>query len=180
MSEAIPEVRFHHSLRRYMVIGSENLRHQQGQVPPLRQIWDERHERASLLRRYWSNSNSRHHYDLPNDTTSSICYIQVRDDWVKSVATPLDRNLKVDADSGTTECEPTHYQQLVGSLIYLTITRRDLSYPISLLSQFMQTPRDIHLDCAKRVLWFVIGTTVYDVLFKSPTPIQLEGCTIAD
>ena len=70
----------------------------------------------------------------------------------KSVATPLDRNLKLDANSGTTECEPTHYQQLVGSVIYLTITRPDHSYPVGLLNQFMQTPRDIDLDCTKRVL----------------------------
>ena len=34
----------------------------------------------------------------------------------KSVATPLDRNLKLDANSGTTECELTHYRQLVGRL----------------------------------------------------------------
>ena len=70
----------------------------------------------------------------------------------KSVATPLDRNLKLDANSDTAVCETTQYRQLIGSLIYLTITRPDLSYPFGLLSQFMQTPRDIHLDCAKRVL----------------------------
>ena len=40
----------------------------------------------------------------------------------KSVATPLDRNLKLDADCGTTMCEPTQCRQLIGSLIYLTIT----------------------------------------------------------
>ena len=38
------------------------------------------------------------------------------------MTTPLDRNLKLDVDSGTEECEPTHYHQLVGSMIYLTIT----------------------------------------------------------
>ena len=52
----------------------------------------------------------------------------------KYVATPLDRNLKLDADSGTKECEPTHYHQLVESMIYLTITRPNLRYPIKLLS----------------------------------------------
>ena len=57
----------------------------------------------------------------------------------KLVTTPLDCNLKLDADSGTRECEPTLYRQLVGSLIYLTITRPDLSYPVGLLTQFMQT-----------------------------------------
>ena len=58
----------------------------------------------------------------------------------KSVATPLDRNLKLDVDSGTTECESAQYQQLIGTLIYLTITRPDLSYMVGLISQFMQKP----------------------------------------
>ena len=98
----------------------------------------------------------------------------------KPVTTPLDRNLKVDADSGTIECQPMFYRQLVGSLIYLTITRLDLSYRVGLLSQFMQTPRDIHLGCAKRVLRYVSGTMDYDILYKSATPIRLEGYTDAN
>ena len=40
----------------------------------------------------------------------------------KSRATPLNRKLKLDADSGTEECELACDQQLVVSLIYLTIT----------------------------------------------------------
>ena len=88
------------------------------------------------------------------------------------VSTPLDRNLKLDADSGTTEYELTHYRQLVGSLIYITITRPYLNYLVGLLSQFMQTPRDIHLDYAKRVLRYMSNTMDYDILYKSSTPIR--------
>ena len=62
------------------------------------------------------------------------------------VATPLDQNLKLDAEFGTKECEPTFYSQVVESLIYLTITQPDLSYMVGLLSQFIQTPRDTHPD----------------------------------
>ena len=40
----------------------------------------------------------------------------------KFVATPLDWNLKLNIDSGTEECEPTQYRQLIRSLVYLTIT----------------------------------------------------------
>ena len=91
------------------------------------------------------------------------------------MVTPLDQNLKLDADSGTTVCELTHYRQLIGSLIYLTIIHPDLSYPINLLIQLMQTPRDIQLDCAKQMLRYVSGTMDYDILYKSVTPIRLEG-----
>ena len=70
----------------------------------------------------------------------------------KCVSTPLDRNLKVDANSGTAVCDPTKYRQLIDNLIYLTITRLDLSYSVGLLSQFMQNPHNLHLDCTKRIL----------------------------
>ena len=52
----------------------------------------------------------------------------------KPVTTPLDRNLKLDAYFCTVECELTHYRLLVGSPIYLIITRPNLSYLVGLLS----------------------------------------------
>ena len=67
----------------------------------------------------------------------------------KPITTPLNGNLKLDSDLGTTKSELTFYRQLVESLIYLTITQLDLSYPVGLLSQVMKKARDIHLDCAK-------------------------------
>ena len=97
----------------------------------------------------------------------------------KPISTPLDRNLKLHTDSGTT-CEPTQYRQIIGSLIYLTITRPDLSYPVGLLSQFMQTPCDTHLNCAERVLRYVSGTMDRSILYKEGAEIRLEGDTDAD
>jgi hypothetical protein len=39
----------------------------------------------------------------------------------KPISTPLDRTVKVHPDSGKV-CDPTRFRQIVGSLIYLTIT----------------------------------------------------------
>ena len=99
----------------------------------------------------------------------------------KFVATPrVDQNLKLDADSGTTTCESTQYRQRIGSLIYLTITRPDLSYPVGLLSEFIQTPCDIHLDCAKRVLRYVIGTMDCMYPLQDGNANSTRGYTDAD
>ena len=98
----------------------------------------------------------------------------------KLVSTPLERNLKVDDHFDTKECEPTHYRLQVGILIYLTITHPDLSYPIGLLSQFMQTPKHIHLAFDKQVLRYASGTMDYSILYNWATLIRLEGYTNVD
>ena len=98
----------------------------------------------------------------------------------KPMSTPLDRNLKIDADSGTAVCDPTKYRQLIGSLIYLTITRPNLSYSVGLLSQFMPNPRNLHLEYTRRILRYVSATMDYNIVYKSNTTIRLEGYTDAD
>mgnify|MGYP000727597148 FL=1 len=51
----------------------------------------------------------------------------------KSVSTPLDRTVKPRPNSGKV-CDPMRFRQIIGSLIYLTITRPDLSYLVGVIS----------------------------------------------
>ena len=44
----------------------------------------------------------------------------------KAVSTPLDQNMKLYSNDGSKEADGTLYHQLVGSLNYLTTTRRDI------------------------------------------------------
>ena len=57
----------------------------------------------------------------------------------KSLSTPRDRNVKLRPDSGMA-CDPKRFRQIVESLIYLTLTRSDLSYPVIMINQFMAQP----------------------------------------
>ena len=40
----------------------------------------------------------------------------------------------------------TMYQQLVSSLIYLTLTRPDISYAVGVMSRYMQNPRKPNME----------------------------------
>uniref|UniRef100_A0A2N9HFY3 Reverse transcriptase Ty1/copia-type domain-containing protein n=1 Tax=Fagus sylvatica TaxID=28930 RepID=A0A2N9HFY3_FAGSY len=55
-------------------------------------------------------------------------------------------------DSGPPVEDPAQYRCLVGHLIYLIITRPDITYSMHILSPFMHDPRQGHLYAAIRVL----------------------------
>ena len=47
------------------------------------------------------------------------------------------------------------YQRLVGRLIYLTNTRPDITFAVSVVSQFMHAPRTSHLDVVHHILQYL-------------------------
>ena len=62
----------------------------------------------------------------------------------KPVDTPMDSNVKLVPSQGESLGDPRRYRRLVGKLNYLTITRPDISFPVSIVSQFLQSPYDSH------------------------------------
>jgi len=57
----------------------------------------------------------------------------------KPVESPMDPNQKLTTEEGELFFDPERYRRLVGKLIYLTITRLDLSFVVGVVSQFMQS-----------------------------------------
>ncbi|KAK2992396.1 hypothetical protein RJ640_006296 [Escallonia rubra] len=98
----------------------------------------------------------------------------------KEKATPMEPNLKLKKDKGKPLKDARKFRQLVGSLIYLTITRPEISYSVSVVSQFMQNPRTPHLEAARRILRYVKGTLDYGLLYKRCDNFVLSGFTDAD
>ena len=64
----------------------------------------------------------------------------------------MKQKLKLRPYVGKPVDDACQYRRLISKLIYLTITRPDLSYSIQVLSQFIQDPRQPHLATAMRVL----------------------------
>ena len=70
----------------------------------------------------------------------------------KPASTPIDSNVKLNIEEGDPLKDVSHFQRLVGKLIYLTVTRPDISFAVSQVSQFMHAPRTLHLDAINRIL----------------------------
>jgi hypothetical protein len=75
----------------------------------------------------------------------------------KPTITPLDSKLQSDSSSKPLPTFTT-YQRIVGKLIYLRITRPDITFVVTLLSQYMHAPTAQHLDMMKRILRYLKGT----------------------
>ncbi|CAM8922970.1 unnamed protein product [Rhodiola kirilowii] len=76
--------------------------------------------------------------------------------------------------------DPLQYRRLVGKLIYLTITRPDLAYPVHILSQFMQRPTEDHHTAVLRLLRFVKAAPAQGLYFSTTSDLTLRAFCDAD
>ncbi|XP_026451049.1 uncharacterized protein LOC113351245 [Papaver somniferum] len=66
------------------------------------------------------------------------------------------------------------------SLIYLTATRPDIMYAVTLVSTFMESPRQSHLQAAKRILRYVKEITTLGIFYTISKNPKLVGFTDSD
>ncbi|GKA77188.1 retrovirus-related pol polyprotein from transposon RE1 [Tanacetum coccineum] len=109
-------------------------------------------------------------------TLDLVTYVGLLD--TKPSATPLDLNKKLTPDNGDLLPDPSFYRALVGKLLYLTITRPDLSFAAQTLSQFLQQPRSTHMKALLKVIRYVKLSMGQGLIF--PTKNDLHLTTYCD
>ncbi|XP_071728147.1 uncharacterized mitochondrial protein AtMg00810-like [Rutidosis leptorrhynchoides] len=98
----------------------------------------------------------------------------------KPMTTPMEPTLKMKKDQGKELKDVKLFRQMVGSLIYLTITRPKIAYSVGIISQFIQCPTNVHLDAAKRILRYVKGSIGHGLWYKKCDNVLLNGFVDAD
>jgi hypothetical protein len=71
--------------------------------------------------------------------------------------------------------DPTHCRHIVGSLVYLGVTRSDISYSIHILSQFVSAPTQIHYSHIIRVIRYLRGTISRRLFFPCSSSLPLQA-----
>ena len=116
-------------------------------------------------------SQQKYITDLLKETRKTAC---------KPVSTPIDSSNKLGCGDEKALVDKEMYQRLVGILIYLSHTRLDIAFAVSLVSQFMHNPKEVHLQAVHRILQYLKGTPGRGILFKRNGNATLEAYTDAD
>ncbi|RVW99372.1 Retrovirus-related Pol polyprotein from transposon RE1 [Vitis vinifera] len=97
-----------------------------------------------------------------------------------SVDTPMEVNVKYRKDKGDLLDGLTLYQRLVGNLIYLITTRPDISYAVHQVSQFMTSPRHLHLAAVQSIIRYLQGSPTRGLFFPTGSFLQLVAYSDAN
>ena len=73
----------------------------------------------------------------------------------KSVDTPMDPNVKLLPNQGERLSNLEKYRRLVGKLNYLTTTHPDISFAVSVMSQFLNFPCEDHWNAVIRIVKYI-------------------------
>ena len=87
----------------------------------------------------------------------------------------MELNVHIRDTDGDPLSDPTRYHHLVGSLVYLAVTRSDISYPVHILSQFVSAPTSVHYSHLFRVLRYLRGTISHRLFFPRSSSLQLQA-----
>ncbi|GKU90857.1 hypothetical protein SLEP1_g4801 [Rubroshorea leprosula] len=98
----------------------------------------------------------------------------------KNVSTPLEPNVKLTPLDGSPLLDPSRYQQLVGSLVYLTMTRPDIAYAVHVVSQFMAALHSTHYATVLRIIRHVKGTLFHGLHFSAHSSLVVRAYSDAD
>ncbi|GAV72783.1 hypothetical protein CFOL_v3_16271 [Cephalotus follicularis] len=92
----------------------------------------------------------------------------------------MDPLVKLDNEKGELLHDPKKYRRLVGKLNYLTITRPDISFAVSVVSQFMSAPCTTHWQAVLHIVRYLKGGHLHIAGYSDPNCLEVTRYSDAD
>ncbi|GKA89657.1 retrovirus-related pol polyprotein from transposon TNT 1-94 [Tanacetum coccineum] len=96
------------------------------------------------------------------------------------VDTPMVEKSKLDEDPQGKAVDPTHYRGMVGTLMYLTTSRPDLTIVVCMCARYQAKPSKKHLHAVKRIFKYLKGTVNRGLWYPKDSSIALTAYADAD
>ncbi|KAK6153484.1 hypothetical protein DH2020_013123 [Rehmannia glutinosa] len=97
-----------------------------------------------------------------------------------SVKIPMNTSVKMDMDADGKAVDQTRYRALIRSLLYLTASRLDITFAVSVCARFQSTPKESHMTAAKRILRYLKGCQEVGLWYLKEGGFKLIGYSDSD
>ncbi|WOH06349.1 hypothetical protein DCAR_0625775 [Daucus carota subsp. sativus] len=111
-------------------------------------------------------SQRKYVLDLLRDTGMLNC---------EPIKSPMEQNHGLEECKDQIPANKGRYQRLVGRLIYLSHTRPDIAYAVSVVSRFMHNPGKQHMDAVVRILRYLKSAPGKGLLFSKHGNTDILG-----
>uniref|UniRef100_A0A803P3R9 Integrase catalytic domain-containing protein n=1 Tax=Cannabis sativa TaxID=3483 RepID=A0A803P3R9_CANSA len=98
----------------------------------------------------------------------------------KPAKAPMDPRQRFDDVEGEVLDNSSQYRQVIGRLLYLTLSRPDITFAVNTLSQFMSRPRTTHLIALHHLLRYLKGSPGQDIFYSTASSLHLRGFSDSD
>ncbi|KAK6124547.1 hypothetical protein DH2020_041717 [Rehmannia glutinosa] len=97
-----------------------------------------------------------------------------------SVKIPMNTSVKMDIDADSKPVDQTRYRALIGSLLYLTASRPDITFVVGACARFQSAPKESHITVAKRILRYLKGCQEVGLWYPKEGGLKLIGYSGSD
>ncbi|WVZ92005.1 hypothetical protein U9M48_038104 [Paspalum notatum var. saurae] len=98
----------------------------------------------------------------------------------RTSVTHMDLHLKLSLSDGLPLEDPSRYRHVVGSLVYLTVTRPDIAHAVHILSQVVSAHTSVHYGHLLFVLRYLQGTSSQCLFYARDSPLHLHAYLDSD
>ena len=88
--------------------------------------------------------------------------------------------VKLSSDLAGVKVNPTLYRSIIGSLLYLTASRLDISFSVGVCAHFQAASKESHMTAVKRIIRYVNGTSDYGIWYSKDSNDCLADYSDAD
>nr|GFB46985.1 retrovirus-related Pol polyprotein from transposon TNT 1-94 [Tanacetum cinerariifolium] len=96
------------------------------------------------------------------------------------VDTPMVEKSKLDEDKEGKSVDPSHYRDMIGTLLYLTASRPDLQFAICMCAWYQARPTEKHIHVVKRIFRYLRGIVNRGLWYPKDSSVALTAFTDAD
>ena len=101
-------------------------------------------------------------------------------EFASSIKTPMSPNVKLTVDLLGKSVDSSLYRSMIGSLLYLTTSRLDISYSVGVCARYQANPKESHMIALKRIIKYVKTTADLGVWYSKDTNNVLVGYSDAN